>query len=69
MFLTDEENIKEHWLDDVAVVVVPMELCSVSVDAVAFVPLHMFIYGFFNWFLLEVSGVLPQSGFDGGAEE
>src|SRR5947209_1697728 len=63
------QNLQQHWLNDKAVVVVPMELRPVAIDAVAFVPLLVFPDSVVNPHGIPTLPRKSEEGFDGCAEE
>src|SRR5579883_3340348 len=69
LFRADAQHFEQHGVDDIAIVVVPVVVRAIAVDAVALVPLHVAVDGVFDGALVALSGELPYSGFNGCAEE
>ena len=36
------QHIQQHWLNNKAVVVIPVKICAVSINAIALIPFGMF---------------------------
>src|SRR2546423_3615556 len=69
LFLHRFEHVEQHRLDDEAIVVIPMEISAVAVDAVALVPVHVVLEGGFHG--LDEPGLADgaEGGLDHGGEE
>ena len=68
-FADGVEDVEQHGLDDEAVVVVPMEVGTIAVEAVALVPLLVLAQGVVNAHGVPGLTVLAEHGLDDGGEE